>query len=146
MWGALEICSRYMRSWVRGTSFPGDKHVGNCEGCYLQQCYGCPSFFARDSSWILGVIVNIYIYILESQCIQHLNTAYEEYDLVLGIHLPYTDFNCIIRKYCNSLPRNTQALSASAEPDVWEFSQMQFMNIALWMSLVPLESCKSPTC
>lgn len=76
-----------------------------------------------------------YIYIWESQCFQHLNSAEEEYDLVLGIHFTFNDFNCIIMKSCNPLPQNTQALSTCAEPDVYEswcLSQMQSMSQCLW--------------
>jgi len=58
------LCIGYMGSlqdtWEVGWSgsrLPETGMLAISEGCYLQQCSGCPSSFARDSSWVLGVTV-----------------------------------------------------------------------------------------
>lgn len=56
---ALDICSKFIKSWVRWICLPETGTLAISGGCFLQHCYGCPTFFARESSWMHGVLVYI---------------------------------------------------------------------------------------
>lgn len=120
---ALEMCNRCIKDWVRWICLPETATLAIMKVVFSNSVMAVPVSLQRKQLYAWST--SVYKCILESQCFQHLNS--KEHDLAFAILFTHADFNC------NPLPENTQALSACAEPDVYE--SWCLSEISLWALL-----------